>query len=172
MLSSFKLLSATLLLTVTLSNAMESPKATIVPYEHERDYPAVKAIMEADSEYLLYPGQPLEYTARYLTSEKYKTDVIRINAVTVGFVNYCVYDAKILWIFNLGRTGVLHLLGIQKEHRRNGYAKKLAEHVIEYAKQEHAIKIMIQAASENDGAHKLYEKLGFQRMGPMLTLEL
>lgn len=172
MLPFLKLLSAAVLLTATLSNAMESPRAIIVPYDHGRDFPAVKAIMEADSAHLLYPGQPLEYTARYLTSQKYKTDVIRVNDATVGFVNYCVYDATFLWIFDLGRTGLLHLLGVQKEHRRKGYAKKLAEHVIEYSKQERAIKIVIQTTMDNDGALKLYEKLGFRRTGPMLALDL
>lgn len=140
---------------------METPETSITPYNHERDYEAVKAILEADSKDLLYPGQPLEYTARYLTSPKYKTDVLRVNGQTIGFVNYCVYDATLLWFINLGRVSILHLLGINKEHRRKGYAQLLSEHAIESCKKDGASVIQLQTKVENTAARTLYEKLGF-----------
>lgn len=160
MFKTLKLLTIATLLTSTFSQSME-PQVAITPYDHERDYPAVKAILEADSKDLLYPGQPLEYTAQYLTSSKYKTDVLRVNDVTVGFVNYCVYDAKILWFINLGRVSLLHLLGINKEHRRKGYAKLLSEHAIEFCKNDGASRIALQTKLDNASARTLYEKLGF-----------
>lgn len=161
MFKSIKLLTVASLLTSTLTKPMETPEVVITPYNHERDYPAVKAILETDAKDLLYPDQPLEYTVRYLTSNNWKTDVLRVNDVTVGFVNYCVYDAKILWFISLGRTSLLHLLGVDKEHRRKGYAKLLSQHAIEYCKRDGASQIILQTKPENEGARALYEQLGF-----------
>jgi GNAT superfamily N-acetyltransferase len=172
MFKSIKLLSLTILLTAALSKPMETTEVVITPYSHERDYPAVKAILEADAKDLLYPGQPLEHTARYLTSDTYKTDVMRVSGQTVGFINYCVYDAKILWFISLGRTSVLHLLGVDKEHRRKGYAKLLSQHAIEYCKRDGALHMILQTKPENEGARALYEHLGFAYSAGTYSLNL
>jgi ribosomal protein S18 acetylase RimI-like enzyme len=164
MFKTLKLLAVATLLISTFSQSIESAQVTISPYDHERDYSAVKAILEADSKDLLYPDQPLEYTVRYLTSSKYKTNVLRVNDETVGFVNYCVYDAKILWIYTWDRVSVLHLLGIDKEHRRKGYAKLLSEHAIEFCKNDGASYIALQTKPDNASARNLYEHLGFKSM--------
>ena len=158
---SFKLLSAAILLTATISRPMEEPESSIAPYNHDRDYAAIKAIMEAEGKLFLYPNQPLEYTVKFFTSDKYKTDVLRVNDTTVGFINYTVYDIP------GKRIAMLHLLGVDKDHRRKGYAKQLSELVIEYGKNDGADQVFLMTKTDLTGVRKLYEKLGFKGMvGP------
>lgn len=171
MFKTVKLLAIAALIMTNVSHSMDQAPV-ITPYNDERDYPAVKAILAANDKELLYPGQPLEYTARFFTSPKYKTDVLRIGDKTVGFVNYCVFDRTFLWMFTWYRTSLLHLMGVSEEHRRKGYAQMLAQHAIEYCEKDGATEIYIQTTLDNTPALKLYKKLGFVQMGVMLKRAL
>lgn len=147
----------------------------IVSYDVERDYEAVRDIFIADSKHLTYPDKPLEYTEQYLTSKNYITKVCRVDGKTVGFVNYCVYEAKFLWgLVNLGTRGLVHLLGIDSDHRRNGYAERLMRVALEDIREQDAKKVILSVESDNEGALKLYEKLGFEKsiFSPLLTMDM
>ena len=171
MFKTVKLLAIAALIMTNISHSMDQIPV-ITPYNEERDYPAVKAILAANSKDLLYPGQPLEYTARYFTSPNYKTDVLRLGDQTVGFVNYAVFDRTILWMFTWYRTSLLHLMGVSEEHRRKGYAQLLAQHATDFCKKDGATEIFLQTTLDNTAAIELYKKLGFKQTGLMLKKPL
>lgn len=61
-------------------------------------------------------------------------------------------------------TGAMHYIahvGVAAESRRNGIGRKMVEHLLEEGKRLNRATAVLDVASENEPARKLYERLGF-----------
>jgi ribosomal protein S18 acetylase RimI-like enzyme len=143
---------------------------TIEPYQAERDKEAVIKIIKDHPQELDYSsiGYAQDYTEKFLDSANYITEVIRVNNVTVGFVNYKIWEITVL-TFNLGRTGLLHLLGIDKDYQHQGLGRLLLQHALAKMKACYPALIMINTKRHNTLAQHLYEKEGFKLVYPNAT---
>jgi ribosomal protein S18 acetylase RimI-like enzyme len=151
------------LIVLVQSNAYAMHEnAEIVPFQEERDFPAIQKILND------YPGE-LRYeslgyaagtTEKYIKSPKYKTDVLRVDDTTVGFVNYAA-DNFTLLTFHLNRYGVLHLLGVDKDHQKQGFGKLLVRHAVKELEKLKAPNLSLTVKRDNIAARTLYEKEGF-----------
>jgi len=120
------------LLSLILANNTQASTISIEKYSHERDYEVAKKIFNENPDYLTYEamGMPQGTTEKYLTHDKYITEVIRVDGQTVGFINYIAYNAELL-TFHIMRSGLIHLVGIDAEHQGKGYGKQLMQHAIQ-----------------------------------------
>lgn len=130
------------------------------PEQHKED---VLKIIKNDAKYLTYEalGYPQGTTEKYLTSSKYKTDVLLIDSKVIGFINYISYDLSLL-TFNFGRHGIIHLMAIDKNHRKKGYGKLLFNHAITELNKCYVPIITVSVKKDNKAAIKLYEQAGFE----------
>lgn len=56
-------------------------------------------------------------------------------------------------------------VAVDAEHRRKGYGRKLFEEVLKIAREDGIEVITLEVRSENTAAVKLYEAMGFERVG-------
>ncbi len=82
-----------------------------------------------------------------------KVKTYRIHGKPVGFVGY--YSES----FYEGR---IHFLGVDKEYRSRGIARKLINYVLADLKRKGARVVQLYVANDNTPARKLYESLGFK----------
>ncbi len=144
---------------------------TIERYDRLNHREAVIKILDEHYHYLAYEalGSPKGTTEKYLDSSKYITDVIKVDDEVVGFVNYVAYDFNVL-TFHIFRTGLIHLIGVAKDHQGNGYGKELLNHAIQELAKLKVPKIQLTVKRTNIGAIKFYEKTGFVCVFPEPTL--
>ena len=141
--------SLTLLLLISSFSLFSNH--TIRPYSKDTDEVALIAIFKENPQYLLgeewgkTEEEQLAMAKKYLASEKYKTLVLVVNDVPVGFVNYCVCPPRLF----TGKFALLHLLGISNKHKRNGYGSLLMNKAIESIKKEKPDYIMLAVKSSN-----------------------
>lgn len=147
---------------VLIAFSIKSSEITIEKYDHARDSVAIEKILQDHYHYLCYEsaGLPAGTTMQYIMSNKYITDVIRIDNKTVGFINYLVNNAEFL-TFQFGRGGIVHLLGIDSDYQGHGYGKQLLQHAIGQMCAQYVSSIVINAKIDNTKARSLYEKNGF-----------
>jgi ribosomal protein S18 acetylase RimI-like enzyme len=65
--------------------------------------------------------------------------------------------------FNGRSIGFIEHVIVDKNYRRKSIGKKIMEMAIEYAKNNNCYKVVLQSGKKRNEAHKLYEKLGFNR---------
>ncbi len=154
--------SLALLLLISSITLCVSKAPVMRPYQKETDQQALIAIIMQSPQYLLgeewgaTKEEQLAKAKKYLESDKYRTLVLEIDKEPVGFVNYCVYPIPKETI------AMLHLLGVSKDHKRQGYGTLLANKALEAIKKEKPAYIMLSVMSKNKPAIALYEKLGFK----------
>ncbi len=150
------------LLVICISSVLyaQDNHISIEPYQAERDKEAIVKIIKDYPQELDHAslGYGQDYTEKYL--DIYITEVIRVNNVTVGFVNYKIFDMNIL-TFDFGRMGLLHLLGIDTNYQHQGLGRLLLQHALEKMKACYPSSIMLNTKRSNLTAQKLYQKEGF-----------
>ncbi len=139
----------------------------IQEYDASRDLSAIRSILEENRDTLTYESRGYKEgtTEKYIGSPKYKTDVLRINDRTVGFINYCRYDITFL-TFYFGTRGLIHLMGVNKEFQRKGFGTILLRHAISRLKDLKTPKIILSVMRDNNKARLLYEKEEFKCFMP------
>lgn len=55
----------------------------------------------------------------------------------------------------------IQTLGVERQCRRQGYAKKIIRDVVNFAMRNHAVSVALEVRKGNDPAIKLYQSLGF-----------
>lgn len=153
---------AILALKLTVIFNLQSAEPIIEKYQAERDQAAVAKILDDNPSKLRYESvnMPAGSTEKYLTDDKYITDVLRVGDKTVGFINYAAFDSSFL-TFYLGRSGLVHLLGVEKEYQRKGYGTQLLRNAISEIEKRNVPEVMIAAKKNDKVAIALYEKEGF-----------
>ena len=143
-----------------MSSAQPMSKPIIEPFQYERDLPAIQAILND------YPDLTAESkgfsagaTEQYITGPEYKTEVLRLNNQTIGFVNYCEHN--ISYLKSYGPYGVLHLIGIEKKYQGKGYGKMLVQRAVEGLRALKAPGVLLMVKANNTTARILYETEGF-----------
>jgi len=94
----------------------------------------------------------------YIEINNIKYMLAKENNDIIGLCNLCVFPNLTHNGKSLGYIG--HLI-VDKNYRQKGIGKKLMQKAIEYLKQSNCYKVIIQSGIEREGAHKFYEKLGF-----------
>lgn len=143
-------------------------------YDRERDGAAVTKILNDFPAFLKYEvtqQAPEGTTEKYLSSSKYITNVLRVDDKTVGFINFCAYNHDIL-SFHVGRYGLIHLMGVDKDHQSKGYGSALIDHAIAGLEKLNAPNIRLTVEKENSKALQLYKKKGFISQGYWHELRL
>lgn len=131
-------------------------------YQPERDCAAVQIISdESHDDFLAESGNaPMKTIETYLKDAQYITKVLRVNGQTVGFINYKAFNHTCL-TFYIRRCGLIHLLGIKKQHWRKGYGRKLLQHALADLQQQNVSWVELCVRRTNMKARILYEKEGF-----------
>lgn len=65
-------------------------------------------------------------------------------------------------IWSRGRALTVDDLYVQKEYRRDGYGIRIMEYLSDFAEKEGYKRIQLHAEMDNERAHKLYRKLGYE----------
>lgn len=148
-------------LTASMVNCMESGLC-IEPYQQERDYESVMSIVHENYNYLAYEslGCAQGTTEKYFKSPKYITKVLRDGDETVGFINYIAHNVEFL-TFHIRRQGLIHLIGVKKEHQCKGYGSALLEYAVSNLKELKVPKIGLSVDKNNKRAQDFYQKRGF-----------
>jgi len=156
-----KTLTIVLALNFSAIYAVET-SAEIIKFNPEQHKEAVLKIIEDDAAYLAYEtlGSPKGTTEKYLISPKYTTNVLVKDGAVIGFINYISVDWTFL-TFNLGRVAMIHLMGVDKNHRREGYGKLLFNHAVTELNKSNVPKVLLFVKKENTNAIRLYEQAGF-----------
>ena len=152
-------------LLLSITSCLQAAESTIEPYQADRDRAAIISILDANPEYLTYEhlGCPAGTTLKYIESPKYKTAVLRIDDKTIGFVNYVVYDNTLL-TFNFGKQGLIHLIGVDQEHQKQGYGTQLLKYAIQKCTEQNTSTIQLAVKTDNP-AKNMYAKAGFTSVG-------
>jgi len=148
-----------LLVIIGTLNGVDS---VIVPYDKSRDFYAIEAILQDNRTLLMYEalGSPEGTTQKHLDSPKYLTYVLRVDDVTVGFINYAAYDIN-FFTFHFGRYGLIHLLGVEKQQQGKGYGRQLLEYALADLINLKVSRINVAVKKENLRAIGLYKKANF-----------
>lgn len=147
-----------LIIYLSFSNA----NYRIETFDFERDMSAILQVLNDNSHYLKYEtlGYPSGYTLNFFLNNNYVTDVIRVNAQTIGFVNYA-FDFEPIGCLSFKRTGLLHLIGIDNFYQGQGYGKALLEHVMQRFNEQNVDRVILAVRSDNAKAQAFYQKAGF-----------
>ncbi|MCL2266634.1 MAG: GNAT family N-acetyltransferase [Treponema sp.] len=94
----------------------------------------------------------------YIETKNIKYMLAKENNDIIGLCYLCIIPNLTHNGKSLGYIG--HLI-VDKNYRQKGIGKKLMQKAIEYSKQSNCYKVIIQSGIEREGAHKFYEKLGF-----------
>lgn len=149
---------------IVLAHAILHSTVSIERYVASRDAMVIEKILHDNHELLTYEamGYPAGSTFKYMNSNNYTTDVIRVDGTTVGFINYCALNIDLL-TFHFCRRGFIHLIGIDKNYQNQGYGGLLLDHTLSEFKKLKVPSVMVSVQSSNANALKLYERKGFKR---------
>ena len=100
----------------------------------------------------------LEYFSKYFNKNM---PAKSLNIIKVPFISFIIMENNIMksivTILEYDEYILINNLYTEKEHRRNGYAKKLLNYVIKYFKKD----LYLSVNNENKIAYNLYDKLKF-----------
>lgn len=126
-------------------------------------------VQEWEKQY--YPGRALSkevisrHVRRLITSIRNSKGVILVAVIKDKCVGYIVGTVHKDFL-NTEETFYVKDMGIDKEYRRLGIGTTLLKHVEQIAKEKFGLKkLMIGVICGNDGAEKLYRRLGFTPYG-------
>jgi ribosomal protein S18 acetylase RimI-like enzyme len=130
----------------------------IVNYNDQRDWPSAKAIFQKNRGcYFPHDIQkPFKKAHGYLQDPQFQTKVIRVDGVSVGFINYICCNVP-----DTGLMGFIHLLGIDAAYRRKRYGQALLAYAINDLRKQAVLYIQLFAKKNNPIASAFYKKMGF-----------
>lgn len=101
------------------------------------------------------------YKNNYNKNNNYTIIVAKDNDKIVGSITFYKMD---LFTFSFQPVLEIFNVAVLKEYRRKNIAKKLFNHIIEYAKNNGFKSIYLTCLDTAYEAHKLYENIGFKKM--------
>lgn len=96
-----------------------------------------------------------------IKSENSEVFVAEINGEMVGTGYGIIEDNKSKYIEP--KHGYIGFIVVKDEYRRQGIADKILKHLFKYFKENGVYEAMLRVYDTNEGAFRLYEKLGFQK---------
>lgn len=140
-----------------------SPDVEISAYHPKRDFKSVAKILDENYDTLINPLNGVLFCPQdtveerkekifdELNDDKYSYSVIRSGRVTVGFIKYHQSPA-------VANAMYVNLLAIAKSHKRNGYGRRLIEHVAQQARLQGLECIRLSPLTSSE---EFYKKMGF-----------
>ncbi|MGH9348670.1 MAG: GNAT family N-acetyltransferase [Vicinamibacterales bacterium] len=128
-----------------------------------------------DRDRFMAPGRdPERGYARFLEGELREPDVIVLVAerdgIVVGYV-YAGLEPR-SWQELREAAGFIHDIVVDEGSRRHGVASALVEAAVAWLRERGAPRVMLWTAEKNEGAQRLFAKLGFRRTMVEMTREL
>ncbi|GAA1837385.1 GNAT family N-acetyltransferase [Agromyces salentinus] len=162
----------------TTSPSVTSTPATTASADRERDGVLIRLVRpdEVDAVSALAVGA---YAASYRLSDTYRSDIGAVADRVRQHEVWVAVDAAsgaLLGTVSTPREGrvmsaVAHegeldfrLLAVAAEARRRGIGEVLVEHVLGLARARGARRVVLNTGPDMVGAHRLYERLGFERL--------
>jgi GNAT superfamily N-acetyltransferase len=149
----------------------------------EADLPALgrlgalllRAHHQFDSKRFMAPGaDPESGYAWFLGTQLREEDVVVLvaeqQASVVGYV-YAALEPQ-SWKELREACGFIHDVVVDEPRRRTGVASALVDAVADWLREHGAPRVMLCTAEQNEGAHRLFERLGFRRTMVEMTREL
>jgi ribosomal protein S18 acetylase RimI-like enzyme len=127
-----------------------------------------------DSARFMVPGDDVaEGYAWFLGTELGREDVLVLVAEQAGTVVGYVYAGlePQSWKELRAPAGFIHDVVVDEPARRHGVASKLLEAAAAWLESHGAPRVMLWTAEKNDGAQRLFERLGFRRTMIEMTRE-
>jgi ribosomal protein S18 acetylase RimI-like enzyme len=162
---------------VTMSEAIAIRKAT------EADLPTLGRLgalllrthHQFDAQRFMAPGaDPESGYAWFLGTQLREEDVVVLvaeqQASVVGYV-YAALEPQ-SWKELREACGFIHDVVVDERRRRTGVASALIAAVADWLRERGAPRVMLGTAEQNEGAQRLFERLGFRRTMVEMTREL
>ena len=112
--------------------------------------------------------------AWFLGTQLQREDVVVFVAerggVVVGYVYAGLEEAS--WMELRDAAGFIHDVVVEESGRRIGIASRLIEAAAEWLREHGAPRVVLWTAERNEGAQRLFERLGFRRTMIEMTREL
>ena len=120
------------------------------------------------------PGDPASGYAWFLGSQLRESDAVIFVAEREGEVVGYIYAGlePLSWKELREAAGFIHDIVVDESGRRHGVASALMEAAIEWLRERGAPRVMLWTADQNEGAQRLFERLGFRRTMIEMTREL
>ena len=126
----------------------------------EEELPAYKELIDD----CFGGSNSIEQYERYRRNCEYQIFVVKDGREIVGSVTCLAVE---LFTFSFQPCLMLFNVAVKKEARRQGIAKRLLSHVIDYAREAGYHSISLTCLDSAVSAQKLYESVGFQRMNSL-----
>ena len=129
-----------------------------------------------DRKRFLEPGDNAEEGYAWFLGEQLEDDVNAIvlvaerNGEVIGYV-YAALE-PISWKELRDACGVIHDILVEERGRRHGVATTLMEAAMAWLKEQGAPRVVLGTAEQNEGAQRLFARLGFRRTMVEMTREL
>jgi len=160
-----------------------SPQPTItIRRAEKRDLPAlgrlgahlVRAHHAFDRERFMAPGPKVEsgygwFLGTQLRARDVAVFVAEQDGEVVGYVYAGVEEKS--WMALRDVAGFVHDVVVDESARREGVGSKLVEHAAEWLALRGVPRVMLWTAEKNEGAQRLFAKLGFRRTMIEMTRE-
>jgi ribosomal protein S18 acetylase RimI-like enzyme len=120
------------------------------------------------------PDDPAGGYAWFLGTQLRAADVVVFVAEREGSVVGYIYAGlePLSWKELRDAAGFIHDIVVDETGRRTGVASALMEAALAWLKENGAPRAMLWTANQNEGAQRLFEKLGFRRTMIEMTREL
>jgi ribosomal protein S18 acetylase RimI-like enzyme len=128
-----------------------------------------------DPNRFLSPGDdPEGGYAWFLETQLDESEVVVLVAEQAGEIVGYVYAGlePLSWKELRGPAGFIHDIVVDDRARRSGIAKQLMAAAVAWLRANGAPRVMLWTAAQNDGAQRLFERLGFRRTMLEMALEL
>jgi ribosomal protein S18 acetylase RimI-like enzyme len=127
-----------------------------------------------DQRFLLPDADPEAGYAWFLGTQLKADDVLVLVAerdrVVVGYV-YAGIEPR-SWRELRGEAGFIHDIAVAEHGRRTGVATALVEASVSWFRARGIFRVMLWTAQKNEGAQRLFERLGFRRTMIEMTREI
>ena len=120
------------------------------------------------------PGDPAGGYAWFLGTQLHESDVVIFVAERDGTVVGYVYAGlePLSWKELRDEAGFIHDIAVEPSARRLGIAVALLDAAVAWLKEQGAPRVMLWTANQNEGAQRLFDRLGFRRTMVEMTREL
>jgi GNAT superfamily N-acetyltransferase len=118
-----------------------------------------------------YPATAPEVAARLLGLEQFPDAIALVadlHGETIGLATGHVFPS----IHVSSRVAWLTTLVVSDHHRGSGLGRQLTSAIEEWARARGAVRISVTSGLHRDGAHRFYERNGYERTGLRLTKSL
>jgi ribosomal protein S18 acetylase RimI-like enzyme len=135
----------------------------------------IRTHIEFDRQRFLDPGSDAQQGYAWFLGTQLKDDDVVVfvaeqNGAVIGYV-YAALE-PISWKELRDACGFIHDIVVGESGRRGGVATALIDAAIEWLRERGAPRVILGTAEKNEGAQRLFERLGFRRTMIEMTREL